>query len=276
MGLEDVSLKGFGVTLLIVATATAWGGGAVIDIHPSQARPARSTETSSIQLAQAVVNNIYEDPRLINTCRYSPTLNLDVFADAGRTRRLFTLIAPNTQVILTGLTGTGMAQIKDPALGWVLTASVEPCTAFSSSASTSNYTYPSTYSPTYPSTESSTYSSTPSSRSTRTSTTTSSQASTFTPTPTPTPTSSVGTACFRVTEKSIAQTDPRDADTDVGFFTPGAIAYATTNPPTEERSPRDGRIWVQVYLQNGIGWIARTSSGSSDAPVVRLPDEQCQ
>lgn len=63
---------------------------------------------------------------LIGACRYSPN-QLDVYADAARTRQILTIL-PDTEVTLTGVVGTGVAEISAPALGWIETARVEPCT----------------------------------------------------------------------------------------------------------------------------------------------------
>lgn len=62
---------------------------------------------------------------LIGVCRYSPN-GLDVFVDAGRAERLLT-IAPYTELTLTGVVGTGIAEIRYPAHGWISTLTVESC-----------------------------------------------------------------------------------------------------------------------------------------------------
>lgn len=62
---------------------------------------------------------------LIGACRYSPE-SLDVFEDAGRVRRLLTIV-PDTPVTLTGVVGNGIAEIRHPANGWISTLTVEPC-----------------------------------------------------------------------------------------------------------------------------------------------------
>jgi len=62
---------------------------------------------------------------LISACRYSPN-NLDVFADAAQTQRLLT-IAPYTPVTLTGVVGSGIAEIRHPADGWISALTLESC-----------------------------------------------------------------------------------------------------------------------------------------------------
>lgn len=66
-----------------------------------------------------------QQSNLIGACRYSPN-SLDVFADAGRVERLLT-IAPYTELTLTGVVGTSIAEIRYPAHGWISTLTVESC-----------------------------------------------------------------------------------------------------------------------------------------------------
>jgi hypothetical protein len=62
---------------------------------------------------------------LIGACRYSPN-SLDVYRDAARTQRILTIV-PYTELSLTGVVGTSVAEIYSPALGWINTATVEDC-----------------------------------------------------------------------------------------------------------------------------------------------------
>jgi hypothetical protein len=75
-----------------------------------------------------IVSGLSEQPRLINACRFSPEQSLVIYEDAARTRILRTLTAPTEGVFLTGIVGTGLAQIRQPVLGWIGTGTIEPCT----------------------------------------------------------------------------------------------------------------------------------------------------
>ncbi len=108
--------------------------------HPVQTpiRPVASSEpvAGPELVAQAgssisttpIVSGLSEQPRLINACRFSPEQSLVIYEDAARTRILRTLTAPTEGVFLTGIVGTGLAQIKQPVLGWIGTGTIEPCT----------------------------------------------------------------------------------------------------------------------------------------------------
>lgn len=224
MDLDRVGIKGFVITFSAVAfTATAAGQRA-------------SGESQTV--AQA--NRLSEQRSLIGACRVSAQ-NLDVYADSSRTVRLAT-IAPNVQVTLTGVTGTGVAEIRYPSEGWVDTSTMVACPSGSPSVTP-------TPSPT--------------------------PTPTPTPSPTPSPTPTPGArACYRVDVSALSvRSAPTSNANLLGFVDFGQVVYATTNPPNERLS--ETRVWVAINYQNREGWIARTGANQIGNNIVRLPDAQC-
>jgi hypothetical protein len=62
----------------------------------------------------------------------------------------------------------------------------------------------------------------------------------------------------------------------IAAFNTGDVAHAITNPPTEQTSAGDRRVWIQVKIFNGkTGWISRTGVNGLGSNVTRLPDSQC-
>jgi hypothetical protein len=72
-----------------------------------------------------ITTGLTQQSNLIGACRYSPN-SLDVYRDAARTQRILTIV-PDTELRLTGVVGTSVAEIYSPALGWINTATVEAC-----------------------------------------------------------------------------------------------------------------------------------------------------
>jgi hypothetical protein len=62
----------------------------------------------------------------IGGCRLTSAVGLNVFEDARLTRAIGSVPA-NTQVTLTGVLGSGTAQIKAPLIGWVQAANLRSC-----------------------------------------------------------------------------------------------------------------------------------------------------
>jgi hypothetical protein len=218
MSLERISPKRAVVAFSVVLATTAWAG---------QQSLVRGQTTTGLS----------EQDNLIGACRVSSS-SVDVFADAARTRRLLTL-APNVHMTLTGVVGTGIAEIRYPAFGWVNTLSVEPCLGTSAPIPAP------------------------------------APAPAPTPAPTPTPTPITLQACYRVLAAVNIRTGPNLNFPSVGQIGSGGIAYATTNPPTEVVAP-DGRIWVEIEFLETIGWLSRSGQGGSGVNALRLPDEQCR
>jgi hypothetical protein len=231
MSLENIRLKRVVAAVSVVLATTAWAG---------QYRFVRAEGTPQLphsdQLAQTTTG-LSERDDLIGACRVSSG-SVDVFADAARTRRLLTL-APNVQMTLTGVVGTGIAEIRYPAFGWVSTLTAEPCveTAFPAPSPAPSPTP--------------------------------------TPTPAPTPPPITLQACYRVLTAVNIRTGPNLNFPSLGQIGSGGIAYTTTNPPTEVVAP-DGRIWVEINFLGTVGWLSRTGQSSSGVNAVQLPDAQCQ
>lgn len=131
MPCRRILLKQVGIAVTLVAV-TFTGGGWKASAAGTTYEPATPSSTSTTETRSGTgvtVTGLVERPELVDACRFSPRGNLEVFADAALTRRLFTLTSASTPVYLTGVVGTGIAQIKDPALGWIRTANVELCSA---------------------------------------------------------------------------------------------------------------------------------------------------
>lgn len=233
MSFENIRLKRVVAAVSVVFATTAWASeyrfaraeGIPQLAHPNQAHPDQLAQTTT---------GLSERDDLIGACRVSSG-SVDVFADAARTRRLLTL-APNVQMTLTGVVGTGIAEIRYPAFGWVSTLTAEPCleTALPAPA----------------------------------------PAPAPTPTPAPAP-APITQACYRVLTAVNIRTGPNLNFPSLGQIGAGGIAYTTTNPPTEVVAP-DGRIWVEINFLGTVGWLSRTGQSSSGVNAVQLPDAQCQ
>lgn len=229
-------IRRIGATLSLV-TLTGTAAGLTISLN---AAANEATQPVAQTTQTPVVSGLSEQPRLIGACRYSPEQSLDIFADAARTRRLRTLTAPTQGVFLTGIVGTGLAQIKDPVLGWIGTAIVEPCTTPTPTPTPGPAPAPSPA-----------------------------------PTPAPTPTPNAK-ACYQVTAAQLTvRTTPSLSAPGLGVYGSGSIITASTNPPREQTTS-DGRIWAEIVAPNGTGWISRTGANGSGENAVRIADGQCQ
>ena len=91
-----------------------------------------------------------------------------------------------------------------------------------------------------------------------------------------TPASSSGSVCYRAITNLAVRSSPNFAATVIAAFNTGDVAHAITNPPTEQTSAGDRRVWTQVKIFNGkTGWISRTGVNGLGSNVTRLPDSQC-
>jgi uncharacterized protein YgiM (DUF1202 family) len=93
-------------------------------------------------------------------------------------------------------------------------------------------------------------------------------------TPTPTPVS--GAVCYRAATSLTVRSTPNSGSAIVGAFKAGDTVHATTNPPTEQTSAGDRRVWTQVRIYNNqTGWISRTGVNGLGSNVTRLSASQC-
>lgn len=74
-------------------------------------------------LAQPADIPLYERPSYNNTCRSSGTGAVTIYSNAAQTQ-VVRQLPPYTRITLTGVLGQGIAQIQQPALGWVRTATL--------------------------------------------------------------------------------------------------------------------------------------------------------
>ncbi len=255
---HKVHREGVGVILLGVAL---WAGAATA----SPLSLSRSVALESTDRSHYAATGLQDEPRLANQCRYRPDADLDVYADSALRQRLLTLRTPNTQVILTGVSGTGVAQIKDPALGWIATDHIEPCTITTTTTTTTTTTVV-----------------TPASSAATGSAPAPSAAPSPAPSPAPSsssraasaPAAQSPTACYRNLTNLTVRTGADDRYSQLGVYDSGATIYAADRPPQEQTSA-DGRIWMRVDAPNGTGWVARTAPNGAGSNLVRLADDQC-
>lgn len=251
---RSVDIKRAGVTLSFVLVTSSYGlTAAALPIEngsvPDQ-DPVIAADPVAQQTQQTIVSGLSEQPRLVGACRFSPEQGLDIYEDAARTRRIRTLTAPTEGVYLTGIVGTGLAQIKQPVLGWIGTATVEPCTTPTPAPSPAPAPSPRP---------------TPSPAPT--------PAPAPAPTPTPTPNARI---CYQVVAGQLTVRTKADGNAPaLGVYGSGSVIYATTNPPREQVTS-DGRIWVEITAPNGTGWISRTGPNGNGQNVVQVVDSQCR
>lgn len=74
-------------------------------------------------IAQATDVQVFERPSYVNTCRNSGTSALTVYTSTGQTT-VVRQLQPYTRITLTGVLGAGVAQIREPAVGWVRSATL--------------------------------------------------------------------------------------------------------------------------------------------------------
>jgi len=98
-----------------------------------------ATETSaptSLQLAQAQVQQLTERADYVGACRKTTATALTIYEDSRLTRNAGT-VPSNTVVTLTGVLGNGVAQIRVPSLGWIQSATLTTdCSSVEPPAST--------------------------------------------------------------------------------------------------------------------------------------------
>ena len=237
----DIKRSGVAISFVLAAC----GLGAEVPVKAQvgpQPAPSSTVQTKpTTASAVPIVSGLSEQPRLINACRFSPEQSLYIYEDAARTRLIRTLTAPTQGVFLTGIVGTGLAQIKDPVLGWIGTEIIEPCTTPVPTPAPAPHPAP---------------------------------RPTPVPAPAPAPTPSAR-ACYevRATQLTVRSTADGNAAA-LGVYGAGSVVLATTNPPREVLGA-DGRIWGEVEAPNGNGWISRTGPNGEGENAVRLADSQC-
>lgn len=74
-------------------------------------------------LAQTADIPLFERSGYNNTCRSSGATAITVYSSAAQ-MQVVRQLAPYTRITLTGVLGQGIAQIQQPALGWVRTATL--------------------------------------------------------------------------------------------------------------------------------------------------------
>lgn len=78
-------------------------------------------------------------------------------------------------------------------------------------------------------------------------------------------------ACFRADQELVVRSGPSTGFSVVAGYNRNNLVVASTNPPTQQTSSGDRRIWMQVRVSNSTsGWIARTGPnglGSNITPT---------
>lgn len=74
-------------------------------------------------IAQATDVQVFERPSYVNTCRNSGASTLAVYTSTAQ-GTVVRQLPPYTRITLTGVLGDGVAQIREPAVGWVRSATL--------------------------------------------------------------------------------------------------------------------------------------------------------
>lgn len=74
-------------------------------------------------IAQATDVQVFERPSYVNTCRNSGANTLAVYTSTAQ-GTVVRQLQPYTRITLTGVLGDGVAQIREPAVGWVRSATL--------------------------------------------------------------------------------------------------------------------------------------------------------
>lgn len=85
----------------------------------------QATSAQTLQLAQEP-SALSERADYVGACRASGPTTIAVFEDSRLTKPAGNVPA-NTQVVLSGILGSGIAQIKAPTIGWVQSANLKLC-----------------------------------------------------------------------------------------------------------------------------------------------------
>jgi hypothetical protein len=194
---------------------------------------------------------VVERPTFVGTCRSSGAATLPVFSTTAQGEKVGE-VKPFTKIVLTGIVGQGLVQIREPRLGWVRTATLLANCDAKASAATPTPTPAPTPSP----------------------------AMTPKPTPTATPTGGLPSAapksCWIVTAKDglAARETPGGAMQTVsgGSDGPGKDEKIFVTDPVE-RQTVEARQWLKVTYRSlkgsdRVGWIAegRTDGGRNIMP----------
>ncbi|MBW4653266.1 MAG: hypothetical protein KME20_09585 [Kaiparowitsia implicata GSE-PSE-MK54-09C] len=102
--------------LSLMAIAPAWAA-------PDRQQDQQALPESPTRIAQQQDIPVVERPGFVNTCRNSGTTAINAYLDSGQTRPL-RQIQPYTRITLSGVLGTGVAQIREPVTGWVPSATL--------------------------------------------------------------------------------------------------------------------------------------------------------
>jgi len=89
---------------------------------PFTSQPNVQAQTSPTPAPRADIPLI-ERPTYVGTCRSSGTTPLTVYASSSLNQAIST-VQPYTRVVLTGVLGSGTAQIANPVTGWVRSATL--------------------------------------------------------------------------------------------------------------------------------------------------------
>ncbi|MFQ3629087.1 MAG: hypothetical protein SNJ81_16120 [Cyanobacteriota bacterium] len=74
-------------------------------------------------IAQTTDVQVFERPSYVNTCRNSGANTLAVYTSTAQ-GTVVRQLQPYTRITLTGVLGDGIAQIREPAVGWVRSATL--------------------------------------------------------------------------------------------------------------------------------------------------------
>ncbi len=113
-------------SLLGVSVLSPLGAWAIAPLAASPDAPALGESAALLALApiaQAADVQVFERPSFVNTCRNSGASPLAVYTSTAQ-GTVVRQLQPYTRVTLTGVLGNGVVQIREPAVGWVRSATL--------------------------------------------------------------------------------------------------------------------------------------------------------
>lgn len=102
--------------LSLTAIAPVWAA-------PDRQQDQQILPETPTRIAQQQDLPVVERPGFVNTCRSSGATAINAYLDSSQTR-LLRSIQPYTRLTLSGVLGTGVAQIREPVTGWVPSATL--------------------------------------------------------------------------------------------------------------------------------------------------------
>jgi hypothetical protein len=116
-------LLGASVLSPLAAQAIAPPADSAIEQTAADSNISNFNVVAQAPIAQATDVQVFERPSYVNTCRNSGTSTLAVYTSTAQ-GTVVRQLPPYTRITLTGVLGDGVAQIREPAVGWVRSATL--------------------------------------------------------------------------------------------------------------------------------------------------------